>query len=51
MVKVAIVGASGYAGAELCRMVSQHDDLELTGLLYLRTQLIRVRRYQNCTAL
>lgn len=32
MVKVAIVGASGYAGAELCRMVSQHDDLELTGL-------------------
>ena len=32
MVKVAVVGASGYAGAQLCRMISKHDDLELTGL-------------------
>ena len=31
MVKVAVVGASGYAGAQLCRMISKHDDLELTG--------------------
>ncbi len=32
MLKVAVVGASGYAGAELCRIIDAHPDLELTGL-------------------
>lgn len=32
MIKVAIVGASGYAGAELCRLISTHDKIELAGL-------------------
>ena len=32
MIKVAIVGASGYAGAELCRLISRHSHLELSGL-------------------
>lgn len=32
MIKVAIVGASGYAGAQLCRMICAHKQLELTGL-------------------
>lgn len=32
MIKVAIVGASGYAGAELCRLISRHSQLELAGL-------------------
>ena len=32
MVKVAVVGASGYAGAQLCRIISRHEKLELTGL-------------------
>ncbi len=32
MMKVAIVGASGYTGAELTRLVCSHPELELTGL-------------------
>ena len=29
MVSVGIVGASGYTGAELLRLVAQHPDLEV----------------------
>ncbi|MCI7772302.1 MAG: N-acetyl-gamma-glutamyl-phosphate reductase [Succinivibrio sp.] len=32
MVKVAVVGASGYAGAQLVKMISAHSKLELTNL-------------------
>ncbi len=32
MKRVAVVGASGYAGAELCRIISGHSGLELTGM-------------------
>lgn len=32
MKKVAIVGASGYAGCQLVRMISKHSNLELTAL-------------------
>lgn len=32
MIKVAIVGASGYAGGELVRLLSKHQDVELTHL-------------------
>ncbi|MCR5535987.1 MAG: N-acetyl-gamma-glutamyl-phosphate reductase [Succinivibrio sp.] len=32
MIKVAIVGASGYTGAELARLVTAHPKLELAGL-------------------
>ena len=32
MVKAAVIGASGYAGAELCRILSGHPDCELTGV-------------------
>ncbi|MBO5565811.1 MAG: N-acetyl-gamma-glutamyl-phosphate reductase [Succinivibrio sp.] len=32
MLKVSIVGASGYAGAELVRLVSRHSNLQLAGL-------------------
>lgn len=32
MIKVAIVGASGYAGAELVRLLSAHQDVKLTHL-------------------
>ena len=32
MIRVAIVGASGYAGAQLCAMVKRHPQLELSSL-------------------
>lgn len=32
MIKVAIVGASGYAGGEIVRLLSRHPDVELTHL-------------------
>lgn len=32
MIKVAIVGASGYAGAEIVRLLSAHKDIQLTHL-------------------
>lgn len=32
MVKVAVIGASGYAGAELCRILSKHPKASLTGV-------------------
>ena len=39
MVKVAVVGASGYAGAQLCRIISRHEKLELTGLFVSENSL------------
>lgn len=32
MIRVAVVGASGYAGAEICRILSRRHDVELTGV-------------------
>ena len=31
MIKAGIIGATGYAGAELARLIMQHPDAELTG--------------------
>ena len=31
MVKVAIIGGSGYTGLELLRLLSRHPEVELTG--------------------
>ena len=39
MGKVAVVGASGYAGAQLCRIISRHEKLELTGLFVSENSL------------
>ncbi len=33
MIKAAIVGATGYAGAELVRILARHKEVELTGLV------------------
>ncbi|MCV6605064.1 MAG: hypothetical protein OIF34_07145 [Porticoccaceae bacterium] len=33
MKKLALIGASGYAGLEFCRWVSQHPELEIVSLM------------------
>ena len=32
MINIAIIGASGYTGAQMCQLIEQHDQLNLTGI-------------------
>lgn len=32
MIKVAVIGASGYAGSELCRLLQNHDQVEIVAI-------------------
>lgn len=47
MIKVAVVGASGYAGAQLCKLISRHDDLELTGLFVSENSLDKGKKISD----
>ena len=49
MVKVAVVGASGYAGAQLCRIISRHEKLELTGLFVSENSLDKGKKISEDT--
>ena len=47
MVKVAVVGASGYAGAQLCRIISRHEKLELAALFVSENSLDKGKRISD----
>ena len=47
MVKVVVVGASGYAGAQLCRIISRHEKLELAALFVSENSLDKGKRISD----
>ena len=43
MIKVGIIGATGYAGQELVRLITQHPQAEIVHLL-LKVMQVRIMR-------
>ena len=48
MKKVAIIGASGYSGIELTKLIKKHPDLEISGLFVSETS---TDKYKNINEL